>query len=162
MSDYYGQGSPYPPPGGPPVDDESRVNAGRLWAGGFGAAVVAALVIVVGILLIRGVFGIPVLSPESAGAYGTANTTNYALAGAAAALLATAALHILLLFMPSPMTFFYWIGTLLTAVAVLVPFTFAADTAPRIATAILNLIVGFSIVTVLGSVAAGSVRYPRG
>lgn len=164
MSDYYepGNQAPYPPqPGGRPPGGESRINAARLWAGGFGAAVVVALVIVVAILLVRGVFGIPVLAPENAGAYGTVNTTSYALGGAAAALVATALLHVLLLVMPSPMTFFYWICVLVTAAAVIVPFTVTAETDSRFATAAINLLIGFCIITILGNVAATSVRYPR-
>src|SRR5690606_33138787 len=80
------------------------VNIGKLWAGGIGTAVVAALLVVVAIMLVRGVLGIAILSPEGAGAYGTVSTTSYAMAAAGAELLATALLMVLLLAMPSPLT----------------------------------------------------------
>ncbi|MEV0296410.1 DUF6069 family protein [Nocardia sp. NPDC050710] len=136
-----------------------RINAGRLWEGGIGAALVVAVVIVVGMLLVRGVFGIPVLAPEGAGVYGSADTTGYALLGAGFALLATALLYLLLLFMPNPLTFFYWIMALLTAAVVILPFTFDTDNDTRIATAAINLIAGLCLMCVLGSVGASSIRY---
>ena len=40
-----------------------NVNAGRLWAGGVATAIVAALA---GVLITRGVLGIPVLAPKAA------------------------------------------------------------------------------------------------
>lgn len=156
---------PYQPPQSyePQQKPPSRVNAGRVWAGGVGTAVVVALVIIVSILLLRGVFGIPVLAPEGEGAYGgTADTTTYALAGALIALVATGVLHVLLLGMPNPMTFFYWIAVLITAVAVILPFTFISDdVAGQLATAGINLLAGICLMSVLGSVGSASVRENR-
>ena len=147
----YGQGQPPYPQGEP----EPKVNVGKLWAGGIGTAVVAALLVVVAIMLIRGVLGIAILSPEGAGAYGTVSTTSYALAAAAAALLATALLMVLLL------TFFTWICLLLTAVAVILPFTLVADLDAKIATAAINLVVGLCITTMLSSVGSAAQNTPR-
>ncbi|MEU4809526.1 DUF6069 family protein [Nocardia fluminea] len=153
----YGQGQPPYPQGEP----EPKVNVGKLWAGGIGTAVVAALLVVVAIMLIRGVLGIAILSPEGAGAYGTVSTTSYALAAAAAALMATALLMVLLLAMPSPLTFFTWICLLLTAVAVILPFTLVADLDAKIATAGINLLVGLCITTMLSSVGSAAQNGPR-
>ncbi|MEV0543027.1 DUF6069 family protein [Nocardia salmonicida] len=153
----YGQGQPPYPQGEP----EPKVNVGKLWAGGIGTAVVAALLVVVAIMLIRGVLGIAILSPEGAGAYGTVSTTSYAIAAAAAALLATALLMVLLLAMPSPLTFFTWICLLLTAVAVILPFTLVADLDAKIATAAINLVVGLCITTMLSSVGSAAQNTPR-
>ncbi|MEG8183228.1 hypothetical protein GZH49_32720 [Nocardia terpenica] len=164
MSDYEHPGHDRPfeprpePQYGPAPTPPPRIRAGRLWAGGIGTAVVMALLIVVAILLVRGVFGIPVLAPAREGAYGTANTTTYALAAAGITLLATALLHLLLEFMPSPLTFFYWITALATAAAVILPFTVSAEHNAQIATAALNLVAGVCLTSVLGSVATGSVR----
>ncbi|MET9212545.1 MULTISPECIES: DUF6069 family protein [unclassified Nocardia] len=144
----YPQGQEQPP--------EPKVNIGKLWAGGIGTAVVAALLVVVAIMLVRGVLGIAILSPEGAGAYGTVSTTSYALAAAGAALLATALLMVLLLAMPSPLTFFTWICLLVTAVAVILPFTLVADMDAKIATAAINLVVGLCITTMLGSVGSAA------
>ncbi|MFJ4657705.1 DUF6069 family protein [Nocardia sp. NPDC088792] len=139
-----------------------RIHSGRLWAGGIGTAVVMALLILVAILLVRGVFGIPVLAPEHEGVYGTANTTTYALGAAGITLLATGILHGLLEFMPTPLTFFYWITSLATAAAVILPFTVSAAQDEQIATAVINLVAGVCLMSVLGTVAAGSVRHPGG
>ncbi|MFE7718281.1 DUF6069 family protein [Nocardia rhizosphaerihabitans] len=138
-----------------------KVNIGKLWAGGIGTAVVAALLVVVAIMLVRGVLGIAILSPEGAGAYGTVSTTSYALAAAGAALLATALLMVLLLAMPSPLTFFTWICLLVTAVAVILPFTLVADMDAKIATAVINLLVGLCITTMLSSVGSAAQNDPR-
>ncbi|MFC4374009.1 DUF6069 family protein [Nocardia halotolerans] len=152
----YSQGQYPQGPGEPP---EPKINVGKLWAGGIGTAVVAALLVVVAIMLVRGVLGIAILSPEGAGAYGTVSTTSYAIAGAAAALLATALLMVLLLAMPSPLTFFTWICLLVTAVAVILPFTLVADLDAKIATAAINLLVGLAITTMLSSVGSAA-QYP--
>lgn len=169
----YGQASPRQPVDPtqrmPPAEPEPareprpkpRVNAGRLWAGGIGAAVVVALVVLVGILLVRGVLKIPVLAPKGEGAYGTASTTTYALTAAALALVATALLHALLLAMPRPMSFFYWICALVTAVAVLLPFTLVAELDAQIATAGINLVAGICLMSVLGSIGGSAVNPDR-
>ncbi|RDI68305.1 DUF6069 family protein [Nocardia pseudobrasiliensis] len=160
MNDYEqsGRDVPFEPAPAEPRHPPARIRAGRLWAGGIGTAVVMALLVIVAILLVRGVFGIPVLAPEHEGAYGTANTTTYALGAAGITLLATGLLHLLLQFMPSPLTFFYWITALCTAAAVILPFTVSADHDSQIATAAINLIAGVCLISVLGSVATGSSR----
>ncbi|WP_112138885.1 DUF6069 family protein [Glycomyces dulcitolivorans] len=145
----------------PQRDDRPRVDAGRLWAGGFGTAVVAALVALVGILLVRGVLGIHILSPSDAGAYGDATTTTYAFGAFAVAILATGAVHMLLLLMPRPMAFFNWIMLLVVAVGVLIPFTVQAEVASQVATAAVNLVIGLCIMSLLNSVAGIATRGGR-
>jgi hypothetical protein len=55
----------------PRQDDGSgrrpRVDAGRLWTGGLASALVAALVAVVGVVIARGLFDVPVLAPPARG-----------------------------------------------------------------------------------------------
>src|ERR1700730_18256623 len=60
-----------------------HVDAGRLWAGGVAAAVVAALVVLAGVLITRGVLGIPVLAPKAANNFGNSAPAVYALLAAA-------------------------------------------------------------------------------
>src|SRR3954469_21025483 len=96
----------YESAGGP---TRTTVNAGRLWAGGLATAVVAALIAAVGILVGRGLFEVDVLAPKGAGVWGDASTGWYALGAGAAALTATALVHVLLLFAPRPMRFFGWV-----------------------------------------------------
>ena len=50
------------------------IDAGRLWTGGVATALVAALVAVVGVLIARGLFDVPVLAPSSEGSLGNAST----------------------------------------------------------------------------------------
>jgi hypothetical protein len=140
------------------TESETSVNAGRLWAGGVGTALVAGLIVVVGVLVVRGILGVALLAPESAAAYGDSDTTTYALYAAGAALVATALLHVLLVFMPSPVQFFGWIVGLATVAATLLPFTHNAAMDTKVATAAINLVVGVAILTLLSSVASMSER----
>ncbi|THV31252.1 DUF6069 family protein [Glycomyces paridis] len=152
----------YPAASDPEAAPRPSVDAGKLWAGGFGTAVVAALVALVGILLVRGVLGVHILSPSDAGAYGDVTTTTYAFGAFAAAILATGVLHLLLLLMPRPMSFFNWIMLLVIAVGVLIPFTAVAEVESQIATAALNLVIGICIMSLLNSVGAIATRAARG
>jgi hypothetical protein len=135
-----------------------KVDAGQLWPGGVATAIVAALVALVGILLCRWLFSIPLLSPRQDGAYGDAHTTGYVLAAAVAALIATGILYLLLLSTPRPMTFFTWIVALATIVMVLFPFSTAAPLSQKVATAGVDLVIGFAIGSLLNGVGARSVR----
>lgn len=140
------------------IGSERAVNVSRLWSGGLATAVVATLVIFAGTLVFRGVFEIPVLAPEEAGHLGDTTTAAYALIAAATALLATALLHMLLLSAPRASTFFGWIMGLAIAIAVFAPFSQAAETSSQFATALINLIAGLAIVSLLRSVGRTSVR----
>ena len=103
------------------------VNAGRLWAGGVATGVVAALIGVVGILVIRGVLDIDVLAPASKGAWESTSALEYAGAAFVGALLATALMQVLLATTPRPLLFFGWIMFLVTVLAGVWPFTTSAD-----------------------------------
>ena len=94
------------------------VDARQLWSGGAATAVVAALIALVGILVCRWLFNIPVLAPRQDGAWGDASTAGYAIAAAAAALVATAIMHLLLIATPRPQMFFTWILGLATVIAI--------------------------------------------
>ena len=135
-----------------------RIDASRLWTGGVATAVVAALVAVVGVLIARGLFGVPVLAPTEEGALGNANTARLALVAAGAALAATGLMHLLLLFIPRPQQFFAWIISLATLAAALVPFSTGAGIATKVATAAINLAIGVAIGSLLSGVAASAGR----
>jgi hypothetical protein len=134
------------------------VDAGKLWAGGLATAVVAALIAVVGIVIARGIFHIPVLAPNRSGTWGDADTVTYALAAFAVGLFATALMHILLLATPSPFTFFGWILGLSTLVAALAPFATSAEMASRVSTALINLFIGIGVWSLTVSTARRSLR----
>lgn len=149
MTDY-SPNTPYAP------DDRPGVDAGRLWAGGVATAVIAALVAIAGLLIARGIFAVAVLSPKGEGLWGNANTTTYALAAAAAALLATGLMHLLSVTVPAPGQFFGWIMALVTLIAVALPLTLTVELSAKIATALINLAIGLVIAAVVNSMAANA------
>jgi Family of unknown function (DUF6069) len=138
-----------------------RVDAARLWTGGLATALVAALVAVVGVLIARGLFDIPVLAPTREGALGNANTARLAILAGAAALLATGLMHLLLLSTPRPFRFFTWIVSLLTLVAVLAPFMTDAELATQAATAAIYLVIGAAIGSLVSGAARSAIRLGR-
>ena len=145
--DAYGDGRP-----------ARSVDAGRLWTGGVATALVAALVALVGVLIARGLFEVPVLAPTDEGTLGNASTLRLAAFAAAAALLATGLLHLLLLSTPEPRRFFTWIITLATIAAALVPFLSDADLDEKVATSAITLVVGVAIGSLLSGVARSATR----
>jgi hypothetical protein len=138
------------------------VDPGRLWSGGAATAVVAGLVALVGVLVSRWLFNIPILAPRRDGAYGDVHTTAMVLVAIAAALLATGLLNLLLLSTPRPTTFFGWIIGLATVLVVIIPFRTSAPLSAKIATAVVDLVIGIAIGTLLNGIAARSVRQPAG
>jgi uncharacterized protein YhhL (DUF1145 family) len=134
-----------------------QVNAQKLWAGGAASAVVAALVALVGILVFRGLFDVPVLAPESNGVWGGAGTVQLMVGAAVCALLATALIHLLLISTPRAQMFFSWTVGLLTVAAALAPFATDANLDSKVATAILNLVIGLAILSLVSGVARTAV-----
>jgi hypothetical protein len=151
-----GQG-PYPPG---PRRTRPTVDARQLWAGGVATAVVAGLVALVGVLVCRWLFNIPILAPRRDGAYGDAHTTTLVLVAAGAALVATIIAHLLLLGVPRAMLFFGWIVALVTVVFVIFPFRTGAPLKQEVATAAVYLVIGLAIGILLSGVGerAGRVR----
>ena len=150
---------------GPPQRRHGRarpeVDAGQLWAGGAATAVVAGLIALVGVLVCRWLFNVPILAPKHEGAYGSAHTTTLILVSALAALVATLLAHLLLLSTPRPMLFFDWIVGLVTLVMVIFPFSTGATMEEKIATAAVYLVIGVAIGTLINGVAHRAVRRRR-
>jgi hypothetical protein len=142
----------------PAPESPRRVDARMLWSGGAATAVVAALVALVGILVCRWLFKIPILSPQRDGAWGDASTVGYVFASAAIALFATAIMHLLLLSTPRPRTFFGCIVGLAMVIAVVFPFSTTAPLSTKLATAAVNLVLGVAIGSLVTSVAARAMR----
>lgn len=132
--------------------DRSVVDARTLWVGGLATALVAALVGVVCVLIVRGVFGLPVIAPaNTTGAFDYIGAVWLATFGAVGALLATGLAHLLLLAAPRPHVFFVWIIGLVTVVFVVLPFTVAERLTVQLANAAVYLVLGIAI----GSLIAG-------
>jgi phosphate/sulfate permease len=78
---------------------------------------------------------------------------------------ATGLLHLLLISTPRPLKFFSWIIGLATVAAALAPFIGNGTTSSKIATGLINLIVGIAIGTLLTGAARSAMRnrrtYPR-
>ena len=151
----YAQEQPgYPPP----RRVRPRVDARMLWSGGVATAVVAGLIALVGVLVCRWLFNIPILAPKRYGAYGDAHTTTLVLVAAAAALVATLVAHLLLVSTPRPMVFFGWIVGLVTVIVVVFPFRTGAALSHEVATAALYLIIGIAVGTLVAGVGERATR----
>ena len=137
-----------------------RPDAARFWAGGVATAVVAALIALVGILVCRWALSIPILAPASDGTWGDAHTSEYVLVAACIALVAAGLLYLLVLAAPEPDTFFRWIMGLATLAAVVYPFSTSAPLEQKAATAIVNLVLGVAITSLLTGVASRAIRRP--
>ena len=142
----------------PEPEPTRRVDARPLWSGGVATAVVAALIALVGILVCRWLFNVPILSPRGEGAWGNASTVGYVFAAAACALVATALMYLLLISTPYPRVFFGWIIGLATLVAVVYPFSTTAPTSQKFATAVVNLILGVAIGSLITEVSRRATR----
>jgi hypothetical protein len=143
------------------VSQPAVLDMRRLWLGGVATAVVAALIVVVGVVIARGILGISVLAPATAGDLGTSATAVYAVFAAACALLATGVLNLLLLGAPRPLAFFTWITALATVLAVATPFGQGAPLSSKVFTALINLIVGVAVISLLNGVARSALRPVR-
>jgi len=139
-----------PPEAGP---NRAQLDTAQYWAGAAATAVVAALIGVVGILIARWTLKIPILAPAGDGAFGNAHTPEYALLSALIAIIAAGLLYLLVLGTPQPYMFFGWIIALATLAAVVYPFSTSAPLDQKTATAIVNLVIGVAIGTLLTAVA---------
>jgi hypothetical protein len=148
--------SPYPQRAAYP--QRPVVDAGRLWAGGVATALVAALVAAVGFLIATGIFDLEVIAP---GSFTDSEALNYAITAAIAALLATALIHLLIVAVPRPFAYFNWIIGLAVVVVTLLPFGSAEELSTKVATALINLVVGVAIGSLTSGMAARLARQAR-
>lgn len=137
-----------------PVDERTVVDRPRLWAGGVATSVVAGLVGFVGVILTRDVFGVSLHAPPVLIGPPSLLAASWAFTAACAGMASTGVLLLLLLSTPRPRTFFTWIITLLTATAVALPFTQNAPAESRFSSALINIVIGIAIGTLLTGVAS--------
>ena len=146
--------TPYAPPQASP-----RVNASRLWSAGIATAIVAALTAFVGLLVVRAVLRVDVDAPTGAArAFAGSDTVTLCATAAVAALAATGLAHLLVLSTPRPFAYLSWIIGLVTAAAVVLPFTYVPSLTVAIAQAVINLVVGLAIGSLITGAASSAVR----
>lgn len=125
----------------------------RLWTGGLATAVVAALIGLVGVLVVR-VIATHLPQLPAAGLLGTpSGTILLCTTAAVAALAATGLAYLLLMSTPRPMAYLGWIVGLATAAAAVLPLTTGGSLAVAVAEGVINLVIGLAI----GSLVAGAV-----
>jgi hypothetical protein len=132
------------------------VAASRLWAGGVATAFVAALVAAVGVLF-SSVMDIKLVRLPLLLQITDSLALNYAATAFVFALAATGLAHLLTVSTPRPSVFFSWIVGLVTVAMMVMPFAFDASTASKVSTALINMIIGIAIGSLLSAVLARTV-----
>lgn len=163
-----GQGDPEPtrqlgtpPPEQPRWRGQTEFSTTKLWTGGVAAALIEALLAIVGFLVVKNILRMPILGVAPSGNTFNPTMAGYAFAGAVAAILATAVMHLLLVGTPRPLFYFGWIGALCTAILVLIPLGIRQSWSEVIPTAVINLIGGIVITAIVRGTAAASITRPR-
>ena len=141
--------------------DRPSVDAGRLWAGGVATAVVAALVAFVGVVICQGALSLTMVHPPLL-PIGGSFAIRYAVTAFVLALVATGLAHLLVLTTPRPRAFFSWIVGLATLAGVGLPFALDGTTGGQLATALVDLLIGVAVLSLLNSVMGRAVRARRG
>ncbi|WP_111766068.1 hypothetical protein [Nakamurella deserti] len=131
------------------------VDQGRFWVGAVLTSGVAALSGVIGLVIAQDLLKVPV-GLASIG-LGGAHVGTYGLLAALVAMLAALAYDGMLAFAPRPAVYYGWLTGLLVALAVLLPFAAPVAIGSQLALALVNLVVGVSIM-VLVPVAASNAR----
>ncbi|MBO0811631.1 MAG: hypothetical protein J2P23_06250 [Microlunatus sp.] len=140
-----------------PYATKRRVDPVRVWAGGVATALVAAGVAVVGIYVIQALLRIPQVRDLGADRFYVDRLT-LAVSAAAAALLATGLLHLLMVSTPRAQRFFGWIVTLFV-VALIVQELLSGDWPTSLYLAALYLVIGIAIGSLLTGVGRSAVKY---
>ena len=137
------------------------LNATRLWTGGLATAAVAALVGLVGTLVIRVLFEFAPVGTTAAHALTSTDAGLLCLFAAVAALAATGIAHLLIVSTPDPLSYLGWIIGLSTAAAVVVPLLGGMPLAAAIALAVINLVIGLAIGSLVVGAAGAAYRPAR-
>lgn len=152
---------PAPTGSGPTGSSPSgyRLDAARLWTGGLATALVAALIGLVGELVVRVLVHV---SPHASGLLFTdpSGTMMLCLGAAGAALLATGLAHLLVVSTPSPLAYLGWIVGLATAAAAVLPLSSGAPLAAALAAGVIHLVIGMAIGSLVAGAATAAMRLP--
>ena len=141
-------------------DTTRRIDAGRLWAGGLLTAVIAALVGLVGALVVRALLRVgPGALDAVAVAFGSSATAVLCVTAAVAALAATGLAHLLLLSTPRPLAYLGWVVGLLTAAAAVLPLAGGAPLAVALTLGVVHLAIGLAIGSLVSQAMISAGRY---
>ena len=165
------QGSPGQPAGDPssdftpaaprdPYDPKLTLDGGRFVAGALATALVAALIGLVGVVVIEGIFDQTMVPPPDL--FGTgSHAAAFAIDGAIFAILAAAVLALLVVSTPRPKRFFGWLMVLATALVTVLPFAWTSHLDRAVLAAVVNLIIGIATWSLLAGVATRTIRPAR-
>jgi hypothetical protein len=122
--------------------------------------VVAALVGLVGSLVVRATLRIdPGALHAVSTAFGSTATAVLCAAAAAAALVATGLAHLLLLSAPRPLAYLGWVVGLVTAVATVLPLAAGTPLAVALALGAVHLVIGLAIGSLVTEAMISAGRY---
>lgn len=138
------------------VPEARDLDAAKLWTGGMATAVVAALIGLVGALVVRVALQVGMHIPTAA--FGEQATVLLCALAATAALAATGLAHLLVLSTPRPLAYLGWIVGLATAAAAVLPFLGATALPLAAATAVIHVVIGMAIGSLVGGAAASARR----
>ncbi|MGC5168961.1 DUF6069 family protein [Luteimicrobium sp. DT211] len=162
------QGSPGQPSGDPasdfmpgtpqaPYDPKLTLDGGRYVAGALATALVAALIGLVGVVVIEGIFDQDMVPPPDL--FGTgSHAAAFAIDGAIFAILAAAVLALLVVSTPRPKRFFGWLMVLATALITVLPFAWTSHLDRAVLAAVVNLVIGIATWSLLAGVATRTIR----
>jgi hypothetical protein len=148
---------PVVPPSTTPRSTTPRVDAARLWTGGLATAAVTALTGLVGVLVIQVLARVVPRVADTPVAHGSGTALLCAVA-ALAALAATGLSHLLVVSTPRPIAYLGWIVGLATAAATVVPFTTGLPLTAALAGAVLNLVIGLAVGSLVTGATVAAIR----
>jgi hypothetical protein len=140
-----------------PVSEKRvMIDAPRLWGGGLATAVVAALVASVGVLICRDLLDVKLAEPPLL-RITDSFPVNYAVTAFVLALAATGLAHLLSVITPRPRVFFGWIIGLFTVATMVLPFALDGNLKGKICAAVINMVIGLCIASLLSAVLSRTV-----
>jgi hypothetical protein len=142
-------------------NEQARVDAGRLWAGGVATAVVAAFVTLIAIMVLHKLLHAPILSPGGLKQAADYAEVAFPVAAGLITLLATGLLNLLMATTPRASQFFAWIASLGMALIILQVFLHDTDAITKVETTAFYLVIGVAIISSLLGVSRTAVRYHR-
>jgi hypothetical protein len=137
------------------------LDAARLWSGGLASAVVAALVGLVGMLVVRVLLQVAPSVAHDAAMFGASATVLLCLTAAGAALAATGLAHLLVISTPRPLAYLGWIVGLATAVAAVLPLVGGLPLATSAAEGAIRLVIGLAVGSLVAGATAAAMRPGR-